>query len=156
MQRTVTAALLALVIGAPIVAASVLAPAKKPCFIAGDTGYQLSDGKADFTVRIDSTAADPDLRLQLADNAATADFVLIDEGDGANACSAAKIIRRVRLDSQASHPDLTVALSRAPAAHKIYVQSAAFSPQDAAALFAVIWQSENKTAGSVRQVAERN
>ena len=37
-------------------------------------------------------------------------------------------------------PDLTVALSREPADHKIFVQSANFTEQDAAALFAVIWR----------------
>lgn len=156
VQRIHVAALLALAVAVPVAGSHFLAGARKPCFIAGDIGYQLSDGKADFTIRIDNAAADPDLRLQLASNAATADFVLIDDSASAGACSDAKVIRSFRLDPQASHPDLTVALSHEPAAHKIYVQSAAFSQQDAAALFAVIWRNESKTAGSIRQVAIRN
>jgi hypothetical protein len=40
---------------------------------------------------------------------------------------------------------MTVALSREPADYKIYVRSATFSQQDAAALFAVIWQDANRS-----------
>ena len=157
MQRIHVAVLLAVAAAVPAAGHHYfLAAAQKPCFVAGDIGYQLSNGKADFTVRIDNAAPAPDLRLQLADNAATADFVLIDDGDSTASCSDAKVIRSFRLDPQASHPDLTVALSRQAAAHRIYVQSAAFSQQDAAALFALMWRNENKTAGSVRQVATRN
>jgi 4,5-dihydroxyphthalate decarboxylase len=60
---------------------------------------------------------------------------------------------------QAANADLTVALSRAPAAYKIYVRSASFSEQDAAALFVVIWNSARKDArqsGFGREFAARN
>ena len=62
----------------------------------------------------------------------------------------------VRLDPAAPNADLTVALSRAPADYKIYVRSASFSQQDAAALFAAIWQTARSTAGSGREFAARN
>jgi hypothetical protein len=42
------------------------------------------------------------------------------------------------------------------AAYKIYVRSASFSQQDAAALFAVIWQIARKTTDSGREFAARN
>lgn len=157
MKRTHAAALLAIVIAVPFAASSLFMPAAKPCFIAGDTGYRISDDAgANIIVRIDNAAANPDLRLQLADNAAAADFVLVDDGDSSNACAGATAIRSIRLDPKAANPDLTVALSRAPAAHKIYVQSAGFSQQDAAALFAVIWRNEAKSVGSIREIASRN
>jgi tRNA isopentenyl-2-thiomethyl-A-37 hydroxylase MiaE len=55
-------------------------------------------------------------------------------------------------DAAALTPDLTVALSRADADYKVYVRSTSFSEQDAAALFAVIWQDTRRT-GASRQVA---
>ncbi|MDI1344971.1 MAG: hypothetical protein PSV22_12835, partial [Pseudolabrys sp.] len=54
--------------------------ATKPCFVAGDAGYQLSTNtSAAHIVRIDNTAAHPDLRMQLVDDPAAADFVLVDD-----------------------------------------------------------------------------
>ena len=156
MTRTHIAALLVLVVAIPAASAgSFFASSDKPCVIAGDSGYQISDSaSANFTVRIDNTAAQPDLRMQLVDDAAAADFVLVD--DGVNACTDAAAIKSIRLDPGAAKPDLTVALSRASADYKIYVRSASFSQQDAAALFAVIWQNAYKTAGSGREFAARN
>jgi hypothetical protein len=90
--------------------------------------------------------------MQLVDDSAAADFVLVDDSDTVNACICVSAIRSIRLDPGAANPDLTVALSRQPAAYKIYVRSASFSQQDAAVLFAVIW----KTAGSGREFAARN
>jgi len=157
MKRTHTAVLLALVVAVPTAASTLFVSGSKPCFIAGDTGYRMSDSAAaNITVRIDNAAAKPDLRLQLTDDAAAADFVLVDDGDSANACAGATVIRSIRLDPTAAKADLTVALSRAPAAHKIYVRSAGFSREDAAALFAVIWRNEEKSAGSTRAFAARN
>jgi hypothetical protein len=126
-----------------------------PCFVAGATAYRMSTAAAaSYIVRIDNSAPAPDLRLQLVDDPAAADFVLVDEGDAGHACTAATAIRSVRVDPQAREADLTVALSRDPAARKIYVRSAAFSEQDAAALFAAIWQ-DSRRAGVHRQLAQR-
>ncbi len=111
---------------------------------------------ANVTVRIDNAAAKPDLRVQLIDDAAAADFVLLDDGVAAGACPGGTAIQSVHLDPTAAKPDLTVALSRAPAAYKIYVRSAGFSQQDAAALFAAIWRNAGKTAGSGREFAARD
>lgn len=132
------------------------ASSKAPCFFAGNTGYRISNTDADLTVRIDSAAAAPDLRLQLIDDAAAADFVLVDDGDAGAACAGATAIRNIRRDPQSGHADVTVALSRAPATHKIYVHSATFSQQDAAAVFAAIWRQSRKTAGSSRELAARD
>jgi hypothetical protein len=153
MKRTHAAALLALLVAIPAATAgSLFAPHDKPCFTAGDAAYRISDGAAaDVTVRIDNAAAHPDLRMQLTDDAASADFVLVDDADTNNACQGT--VQSIRIDPAAHNPDLTVALSRAPAAYKIYVRSAGFSREDAAALFAVLWRDAGKTA---RQVAARD
>jgi hypothetical protein len=158
MTRTHTAALLVFAVAAPAaIAGSFKASNDAPCFIAGNTGYRMSgNASPNITVRIDNTAATPDLRVQLTDDVAAADFVLLDDGIAAGACPVGTAIQNVRLDPTAANPDLTVALSRAPAAYKIYVRSAGFSQQDAAALFAAIWRNAGKTAGSGREFAARN
>ena len=142
MTRTHIAALLVLAAAIPAAAAgSFFAPSDKPCFVAGAAGYRISDSaSANFTVRIDNAAAKPDLRMQLVDDPAAADFVLVDDGDTATPAPARRR-QSIRIDPAAANADLTVALSRAPADYKIYVRSASFSQQDAAALFAVIWQT---------------
>ena len=158
MKRTHIAALLVLIVAVPAATAgSFFSLSAKPCFIDGAAGYRISDSaSANFTVRIDNTAAQPNLRMQLVDDCAAADFVLVDDGDAVNACTGATAIKSIRLDPAAANADLTVNLSRAPAAYKIYVRSASFSQQDAAALFAVIWQTARKTADSGREFAARN
>ncbi len=157
MTRTHIVSLMVLIVAVPAAAgSSFFASSAKPCFIAGNAGYQLSGAaSANTTVRIDNTAPKPSLRMQLVDDPAAADFVLVDDGDLDNACKAATAIKSVRVDPAAANPDLTVALSRAEADYKIYVRSANFSEQDAAALFAVIWQTARKTA-SGREFAERH
>ncbi len=145
-------------------ASSFFTSSAKPCFIAGNAGYQLSGGAStDYTVRIDNTAPSPNLRMQIVNDPAAADFVLVDDRHASDTCKAATAISSIRIDPAAPKPDLTVALSRNPADYKIYVQSANYSEQDAAALFAVIWQnsaktfatSEAKTGTGSREVAER-
>jgi hypothetical protein len=158
MTRTHIAALLVFAVAVPAaIAGSFNTSNDAPCFVAGNIGYRMSDNaSANVTVRIDNAAAKPDLRVQLIDDATAADFVLLDDGVAAGACPGGTAIQSVRLDPTAANPDLTVALSRAPAAYKIYVRSAGFSQQDAAALFAVIWRNAGKVAGSGREFAARN
>src|ERR1019366_9949427 len=96
-------------------AGSFFASSAKPCFIAGNAGYRISDSaSANFTVRLDNTAAQPNLRMQLVDDSAAADFVLVDDGDAVNACTGATAIQSIRLDPAAANADLPVTLSRAP------------------------------------------
>jgi hypothetical protein len=166
MRKTHVVALIALIAAVPAATAgSLLAPPDgKPCFIAGDAGYVLSDAKSDtkseaisatHIVRIDNAAARPSLRMQLVDDAAQADFMLVDDGRADRTCANATTIDSIRLDAKAARPELTVALSRAPADLKIYVRSAHYTEQDAAALFAVMWHKANAT-GSIRSVAKNN
>jgi hypothetical protein len=159
MKRTHIAALLAVGIAISAAATGPFLPSNaQPCFIAGDTSYRIANrGAADVTVRIDNTATKPDLRLQQVDDSAMADFVLVDDSDTVNGCTGA--VQSIRLDPAAANADLTVTLSRAPAAYKIYVRSGVFSEQDAAALFAAMWDSARKNthaSGSGREFVARN
>src|SRR6185312_13651027 len=102
----------------------------------------------------DNGAPHPDLRMQIVDTPASADFVLVDDREAANACAGATSVKSIRVDQGARDPDMTVALSRQAAAYKIYVRSAHYSDQDAAALFAAMWRDAGKSAPT-RRVAER-
>ena len=157
MTRTHLVSLMALVLAVPAATAgSFFSSSAKPCFVADTTGYEMSTGaQANYTVRIDNTAPAPSLRMQLVDDPAAADFVLVDDGDPAEACKAATEIKSIRLDPAAVKADLTVALSRADADYTIYVRSAHFTAQEAAALFAVVWQNARKI-GSSRDIAARH
>jgi hypothetical protein len=161
MKHTHIFSLMVLIAAIPAATAgSFFASSAKPCFFAGNVGYELTgSAAADYTVRVDNTAPSPSLRMQVVDDAAAADFALVDDGEAAESCKAETNIRRVRLDAGAVDADLTIAVSAQPADYKIYVRSANFSEQDAAALFAVIWQNARKTGknpGQGREFAERH
>jgi len=146
MTRSRIAILLALVVAVPATAASssFFTTPPQPCFMAGAAGYRLTGAAAaNYIVRVGESAAKPDLRLQIVEDPARADFVLLDDGDSADTCRDAGEIRSIRVDDAAAKPDVTVALSSQPAAddYKIYVRSAHFTERDAAALFAVIWKN---------------
>ena len=150
MARRRLVSLLGWAIVSPILAVAALSlftSAPRPCFVAGGHAYRIADsGHATVTVRVDDTAQNPDMRMQLVNNPATADFVLVDDGGSTAACRSVGAIKSIRLDAGAAksgngdQPDLTVALSQAPAPYKIYVRSSHYTPKDAAALFAVMRQ----------------
>jgi hypothetical protein len=147
MKRTHIIALVVLAAAIPATAAgSFFKSDAQRCFSAGSAGYLIADhGSANYTVRIDNAAPHPKLRMQLVNDPLRADFVLIDDSGEAGACAGVSTIKSIRVDPAARQPDMTVALSREPADYKIYVRSATFSQQDAAALFAVIWQDANRS-----------
>jgi len=139
MTRKQIASLVALMLAVPAAAGIYFAPKAKPCFVAGSAAYRVADsGAANITVRIDNKAARPNLRMQIVDDPAAADFVLVDDGESGT-CDGA--VETIRLDSEASNPDVTVSLSHDAADYKLYVRSPRFSTQDAAAFFAVMWRN---------------
>jgi hypothetical protein len=153
-------ALVATVPAATIGANSLLLSADDdaPCFAAGNIGYQLTSSRnADFTIKIDSAAAAPDLVLQLVNDPVRADFVLADGAATAGACAGLRTIRTIHIDAQAREPDLTIALrsDSMPSRYRIYANSSDFSTQDAAALFAVMTQTGRRAAG-LRNLAAHN
>lgn len=120
-----------------------------PCFVSGAATFQIvRDANAsDFRVHIARDTAKPDLRMQLVDRPELADFVLVDEpgADGGTPCPRATPIRKVALDDGSASPDVMVRLSSDTAAdYRLYVRSARFSEQEAAALLAAIWQSDRR------------
>lgn len=162
MRRFKIISLMALAVALPAASASAFLftrgekPAEKPCFAAGNAGYSLSSAaSAKHVVRVATDGAPANLRMQLVDDPAAADFVLVDEGDAADACNGVTRIESIRIDPQAREPDLTVALTQEKADARIYVKSARFTAQEAAALFAVIWQGSN-TTGSIGRQTRRN
>jgi len=156
MTRSHLSLLLALAIAVPALAtaaAPYLSSHASPCFSVGGSGYRLTgQSDADYTIKIDRDAAEADLVLQIVDDPGSADFVLVDGADNSSSCADARAIRTIRIDHQAREADLTIALASktGPADYKIYAQSAEFSGQDAAALFAVMWK-----AGRKRDLAAR-
>lgn len=150
LTLTVTA-----VLAVPAAVDSMKAAPKQPsCFASGASTYQIvaNAPAPDYRVRIDSKAANPDLRMQLVDRAEHADFVLVDDfSDGEpSTCKSSTPIRTVTLDGSTSKPDVTVQLSADAkgADYRLYVHSVRFSQQDAAALLAAMWKADQR-----RQVA---
>jgi hypothetical protein len=124
------------------------------CFITGGAGYRIADhGPASYSVRIDNAAPQPGLRLQVVDDPATADFMLIDDSASASDCRDVVTVNSIRINAGGTDPDLTVSLSREPAEHRIYVRSANFSERDAAALFAVMWRNAQNGRSPTHKIA---
>lgn len=157
MPRAQIVSMMALVIGVPLVASFLTnAGTDRPCFSAGRAAYEISKSpNATYVVRVDKAAVGSSLRMQIVDDPAGADFVLVDDGEPGTACRDAAAVETVRVDPAAAKPSLTVALSRAPGDYKIYVRSARYSAEDAAALFAVIARKAAAT-GSIDKSAKRN
>jgi hypothetical protein len=126
------------------------APKQPHCFATGASTYQIvaNAPTPDYRIRVDSQAAHPDLRMQLVDRAEHADFVLVDDfSDGEpRTCKSSTPIRTVTLDGATGEPDVTVYLSAGAqgADYRIYVHSARFSQQDAAALLAAMWKADQR------------
>ena len=163
MNRLQKSLVLIAAIALPAAAHSTFAPAPDNlCFASGSTTYRIARNAAapDFRVKIAGDASRsgprPDLRMQLVDRAEIADFVLVDDFSGGEPapCRSSAPIRTVALDSGAAKPDVTVALSAETAAsdYKIYVHSVRFSHEDAAALLAAMWKTEQRreTTASIR------
>jgi hypothetical protein len=91
--------------------------------------------------------------LQVVDNRAAADFMLIDDSGSAGSCCDGE---HIRINGGVAHPALDLSLSRTPPKHKIYVRFANFSEHDAAALFAVMWRKAHGGPATSRKIAARN
>ena len=125
---------------APVEAAA-RAAASQPCFTAGPVTYRMAaPGMAAPDFRVKISDADPELRIALVDRVDDADFALVDDGDAAGACMSAGRIKTVQLVGEASAADVTVSLSREGTGTelKLFVYSARFSHDAAAALFAAM------------------
>ena len=159
MNRIQKVLILVAAVAVPAAAHSTFAPTKESlCFASGATTYQIARNAPapDFRIKIADDAARPDLRMQLVESAEMADFVLVDDFSGKEQapCRSSTPIRTVTLDAEAAKPDVTVNLSADASAsdYKIYVHSVRFSQQDAAALLAAMWKTNQRreATGSIR------
>jgi hypothetical protein len=155
MTRLRKALVLAALIAAPAGATSYFAGTPEACFTSGTTTYRVSAASdANYTVRFAETDGEADLRILLMDSPDQADFVLVDDvGIGPSACKGPAPVKTIRIDADARTPDVTVKLATdlATSDYRIYVHSARFSHQDAAALLAVI----SKKQARYRLVSQR-
>ena len=144
MQKTLV---LIAALAVPAAAHSTFAPKDSPCFASGAATYRIAPSapSPDFRIKVDRDAPHPDLRMQMVDRAEIADFALVDDFGSSDpgACRSSTAIRTVTLDAITPSPDVTVQLSTDPAGadYKLYVHSVRFSQQDAAALLAAMWKS---------------
>jgi hypothetical protein len=118
------------------------------CLAIGNTTYRLGRGGADVTVRIDSAAVAPSLRVKLTGTPEDADFVLVDDGTPW-ACTATSNITDVRIARGSDAPDLVVgfASGATSADYRIYVRSRWIAPETVAVLFAAAHRPLQKIAG---------
>jgi hypothetical protein len=116
-----------------------LLPGPKPCITVGETSMQISQvpWRAELHVSFTDDPALATVRVQLADSAEAADFVVIDDVDTpeAAACEANPATRMVSISARRDANAPVIYLSpEGPADYRIFVRSTTFSPRDAAAL----------------------
>jgi hypothetical protein len=111
----------------------------RPCIEVAGTTVQIAAlaWQADLHVGFTSDPAHATVRVQISDNAETADFTVIDGAGTAEtgACESRTPPRLIAVSRQPSETDPVIYLSRdGPADYRIFVASKSFSLLDAAAL----------------------
>jgi hypothetical protein len=148
MQLARKLVVLLVAVGPPAVAHTYFGAAQLPCFSIGTTTYQVSSAALapDYRVRIDGPNQRADLRVHMVDSPDGADFVLIDDVPSGPGSSCGPLVKTIGLASGVRPADMTVGLATDPANadYKLFVRSARFSQQDAAALFAVMTMTTPK------------
>ena len=101
----------------------------------------------DYTVKVSSTAFSPDLTIKIVDDPKKANLILVDEfkdGD-MQICKKSTSFgaKTIKVSSTAFSPDITIKLSDYSFSvdYTIYVASERMTVEEAAALFAVVWQA---------------
>ena len=116
-----------------------LSPGAQPCIAIGDTSVEIASvpWRADLHVAFTDDPALATVRVQLSDNAESADFVVIDDVDASEAgsCAANAATRLVAVSATPEGGAPVIYLSPdGPADYRIFVRSRNFSARDAAAL----------------------
>ena len=116
-----------------------LLPGPRPCIAVADSSVQLASvpWRADLHVSFTDDPALATVRVQLADSAEAADFVVIDDIDSADtgSCEANAATKLVAISAEAAADAPVIYLSPdGPADYRIFVRSKSFSARDAAAL----------------------
>ena len=128
----------------PLVLAAVfarggLAGGPHPCIAIGDTSVEIASvpWTADLHVAFTDDPALATVRVQLSDNAETADFVVIDDVDtpDGGSCAANAATKMVSVSAKPEGGAPVIYLSPdGPADYRIFVRSKSFSAREAAAL----------------------
>jgi hypothetical protein len=116
-----------------------LIPGPRPCIAIGDASVQIADlpWQAQLHVSFTDDPALATVRVQIADSADAADFVVVDDVDDAetSACEANTATRLVAISASPTGDAPVIHLSQTgPAHYRIFVRSKTFTPRDAAAL----------------------
>lgn len=129
----------------PLIVAAILArieffPSARPCIALGAETVQIASAPwhADLHVSFTDDPALATVRVAITDNAASADFAVVDDVNGLedSACEATPATQFVAVSSYASPSTPVIYLSQddASADYRIFVRSKRFSLRDAAAL----------------------
>ena len=128
----------------PLLAAAVLARGEigsvsHPCIALGDTSVELTSlfWTAGVHVAFTEDPARATVRVQITDDADTADFAVVDDGLGSepDSCQVNSSTRLVSIAAQPVDGGQVIYLSdEGPADYRIYVRSKSFSQREAAAL----------------------
>ena len=110
-----------------------------PCIAIGDASVEITDlpWQAQLHVSFTDDPALATVRVQIADSADAADFVVVDDVDSAEvtACEANAAKRFVAISASPARDTPVIHLTQTgPANYRIFVRSKTFTPRDAAAL----------------------
>ena len=124
---------------AGVFASSELSPIRRPCIALGETSLQIAPNpwQAQFNVRFTSDPAAATVRVQVVDSAEAADFVYVDDDDGAeaDACEISAATQFVGIAESPYAAGPVIYLSPdGKADYRIFVQSKRVTPREAAAL----------------------
>ena len=110
-----------------------------PCIAVANTSVEMAEmpWQADLHVAFTDDPAAATVRVQITDNAETADFALVDDNDSAegSACEGSPAIHAVSIQDAAARGTPVIYLTHdGPADYRIFVRSKSFSQRDGAAL----------------------
>jgi hypothetical protein len=143
MDRLRNSLMILAMLAVPAGAHTFLAAPATLCFTNGLASYRISTRVTapDYRVKIENKAARPDLRIAIVDTPDTADFVLVDDFAGIESSACAEsTAKTIKVGPSERAPDMTISLERDAANpdYRLYVYSARFSNDQAAALLAVM------------------
>jgi hypothetical protein len=140
-------------VGLPAGAQTYIQPLEEKCFTADSAVYRLVSrpDPVAYSVHVAEGASKPDLTIRLADTPEAADFILVDDRDDGERTSCrtfALPVRTINVNPETGRHDLTVGLVPAgePADYGLYLRSASFSVEEAAALFATMMTPGRRAA----------
>jgi hypothetical protein len=125
------------------------APVQRPCILVGEASVEIAGmpWRAELQVGFTDDPATANVRVQLTDNAASADFAVVDDAEhsATAACSANTATRLVAIS--AAPPDggpLIYLSADGPADFRIFVRSTSFTAREAAALIVGASRAEHR------------